>query len=49
MNPMAIIAAMNLILENLIIVDLIALPPAKWTHLATSKCLVKHILIEVAN
>jgi hypothetical protein len=49
LNLMARIARMNLLIENLFIVDLVALPSAKRTHLLASKCLAEHFLIEVAN
>ena len=47
LNLMARIATMNLIFRSFKIMWLVALPFAKWTRLATSKCLVKHIFIEV--
>ena len=42
-------ATMNLIIESVDFVNLVASPSAKGAHLVTSKCLGQHVLIEISN
>ena len=49
LDLMTLLAPVNSISKHITIVALVALAPAKWTHLITSKSLGLHYLIEVSN
>jgi hypothetical protein len=49
LDLMTLLAPMDSIGKHITIVALVALAPAKWTHLITSKSLGLHYLIEISN
>jgi hypothetical protein len=49
LDLMTLLAPVDSIGENITIVGLVTLPPAKWTHLIAPKSLGLHYLIEVSN
>jgi len=49
LDLMTLLAPVNSICKYITIVSLVALAPAKWTHLITSESLGLHFLIEVSN
>ena len=49
LDLVALLAPVDSIVKDIIIVGLVALAPAKWTHLVTTKSLGPHYLIEVSN
>ena len=49
LDLVALLAPVDSIREDVAIVGLVALAPAKWTHLVTTKSLGLHYLIEVSN